>query len=364
VTAEVVLDRLTKRFEGAAVSGLSLSVERGEFLVLVGPSGCGKSTTLRLVAGLEEPDDGTIAICGKPMANVAPQDRDVAMVFQNYALYPQMTVREILEFPLRMRGASREERARAVGDATDLLRLGALLGRRPGELSGGERQRVAMGRAIVRRPRVFLFDEPLSNLDVALRSDLRVEIGALVRRLGATAIYVTHDQVEAMTLADRICVMRGGELQQLATAREIYEKPGNAFVATFIGSPRMNIIPAQVENGTIVAGPFRIPAPKELPPKVELGVRSEDVKVGAEGGARAEIEAVEPLGAETHIVARLGDLRMSVRCPGFAPHRRGDSLELALDPARVHLFDPMNDGARLHADIACSTPSHGSGRIA
>jgi multiple sugar transport system ATP-binding protein len=347
VTAEVVLDRLTKRFEGAVVSGLSLSVERGEFLVVVGPSGCGKSTTLRLVAGLEEPDDGTIAICGKPMANVAPQDRDVAMVFQSYALYPQMTVREILEFPLRMRGASREERARAVAEAAELLRLGAMLGRMPGELSGGERQRVAMGRAIVRRPRVFLFDEPLSNLDAALRADLRVEIGALVRRLGATAIYVTHDQVEAMTLADRICVMQKGKVQQLASARDIYEKPANAFVATFIGSPRMNVIPARVEDGAILAGPFRIPAPKGLPPTIEIGVRSEDIKVGGQGGARAEIEAVEPLGAETHIVARLGNIRMSVRCAGFAEHRRGDSLDLALDPAKVHLFDPTNDGARL-----------------
>jgi multiple sugar transport system ATP-binding protein len=245
-----------------------------------------------------------------------------------------------------MRGVAREERARAAKEAAELLRLGALLARRPGELSGGERQRVAMGRAIVRRPRVFLFDEPLSNLDAALRSDLRVEIGALVRRLGATAIYVTHDQVEAMTLADRICVMRSGKLQQLASPREIYERPKNAFVATFIGSPRMNVIAAKVTSGEIVAGPFRVPAPPNAPASLELGVRPEDVKID-DAGAPAVIAAIEPLGAETHIVARAGDLELSVRCPGFAPYRRGETLKVALDPSRVHLFDPANDGARV-----------------
>src|SRR4051794_19904116 len=255
--AEVELVRVSKRFEDesgrpakskdgkeapSALSEVSIAVRKGELLVVVGPSGCGKSTTLRIVAGLEDADGGDVRIGGKSMKGVPPQDRDVAMVFQGYALYPQMTVRENIEFPLKMGKPSPADRKKRSDEAADLLHLGPLMDRLPSELSGGERQRVAMGRAIVRRPRVFLFDEPLSNLDAALRQELRVEIGQLVRKLEVTAIYVTHDQVEAMTLADRICVMNKGRIEQLAPPRAVYETPATSFVAGFIGAPKMNLL--------------------------------------------------------------------------------------------------------------------------
>jgi len=355
MSAEVVLEKVCKRFPSfengkpppPALTDVSMEIRRGELVVVVGPSGCGKSTTLRIVAGLEEEDTGTVMIAGRPMRDVPPQDRDVAMVFQGYALYPQMTVREILEFPLRMRGkASAAERARAVEEAAAMLRIDKLLGRLPGELSGGERQRVAMGRAIVRKPRVFLFDEPLSNLDAALRGDIRLEIGALVRRLGATAMYVTHDHVEAMTLADRIAVMRAGRLLQFATPREIYERPATSFVGTFLGAPRMNLIDARLDDGKIVAGPFTLKAPAaRLPAKIHVGVRPEDVHIGE--GARAEIVAVEPLGAETHFVLRAGDVELRVRAPGFDARARGDFVGVRLDEAKTLLFDAEGEGKRV-----------------
>jgi multiple sugar transport system ATP-binding protein len=353
--AEVVLDGVTKRFApdrrgGApigALEGVSIAVERGEFVVVVGPSGCGKSTALRIVAGLEEPDRGTVAIAGVPMRGVPPQERDVAMVFQGYALYPQMTAREILEFPLKMRGVPREQRRRAVGDAAAMLRIEGLLDRRPGELSGGERQRVAMGRAIVRKPRVFLFDEPLSNLDASLRADIRVEIGQLVRRLNATALYVTHDHVEAMTLADRIAVMRAGRILQLGSPKEVYDRPATSFVGAFLGSPRMNLIPGRVDGGEIVAGPFRLPRPAgPLPPRLEVGVRPEHVVLG-KGDALAEVLAVEPLGAETHVVVRVDDLDVRAQSRGFDAHRRGDRVLVSIDAARAMLFDAEAEGRRI-----------------
>ncbi len=352
---EVVLDGVTKRFAPergaeaapAALQGVSIAVTRGEFVVIVGPSGCGKSTALRIVAGLEEPDAGTVAIAGRSMKGVPPQDRDVAMVFQGYALYPQMTAREILEFPLKMRRVPREERVRAVGEAAAMLRIEKLLDRRPGELSGGERQRVAMGRAIVRKPRVFLFDEPLSNLDASLRCDIRIEIGQLVRRLGATALYVTHDHVEAMTLADRIAVMRGGLILQLGTPREIYERPASSFVGAFLGSPRMNLLPARVDGDSVVAGPFRVPRPKEaMPPHIEVGVRPEHVVIG-QGDAHGEVIAVEPLGAETHLVVRAGDLDVRAHTRGFATHRRGDQVMVSIEADKAMVFDADADGRRL-----------------
>jgi multiple sugar transport system ATP-binding protein len=257
-----------------------------------------------------------------------------------------MTVREILEFPLKMRGVSREERARAADEAAAMLRIDKLLGRRPAELSGGERQRVAMGRAIVRKPKVFLFDEPLSNLDAALRADIRLEIGALVRRLGATAVYVTHDHVEAMTLADRIAVMRAGRLLQCATPREIYERPATAFVGTFLGSPRMNLVAAEAKDGAVRAGPFEFQLDaRNVPAKLEVGVRPEDVKVG-DNGAPAEIIAVEPLGAETHLVVKADGIELRARSIGFDAHARGDRVSVAIDKSRLHLFDPAKDGAR------------------
>ena len=364
---EVLLDNVAKRFgpaatragkargseaPPAALEGISLSVARGEIVVLVGPSGCGKSTTLRIVAGLEEPDSGSVTIAGRSMNRVPPQDRDVAMVFQGYALYPQMSAREIMEFPLKMRGKSREERTRAVGEAAELLRIDKLLDRRPEELSGGERQRVAMGRAIVRKPRVFLFDEPLSNLDAALRGDIRMEIGELVRRLGATALYVTHDHVEAMTLGDRIAVMRRGRILQTAAPRTVYERPATSFVGTFLGSPRMNLLPARVEGEIVVAGAFRFPRPAAvLPPRIEVGVRPEHITL-AEDGARGVVVAVEPLGAETHLLVRVQEQDLRLQTPGFEAPRRGAEVRVAIDPRRVHVFDAEGDGTRLAPSFA------------
>lgn len=352
---EVLLDAVSKRFAArkgepapATLDKISLSVSRGELLVVVGPSGCGKSTTLRLVAGLEHPDGGAITIAGRSMEGVAPQDRDVAMVFQGYALYPQMTARQILEFPLKMRHVDAAKRKQSVDEAASLLRIEKLLDRRPNEMSGGERQRVAMGRAIVRKPRVFLFDEPLSNLDASLRGDIRLEIGQLVRRLGATALYVTHDHVEAMTLADRIAVMRAGKILQVATPREIYERPATSFVGGFLGSPRMNLLAARAEDDAVVAGPFRLPRPAgKLPARIELGVRPEHVTVGGDEGAPGEVVAVEPLGAETHLVVRVGEHDLRAQARGFATYGRGDSVRVSIDPLRALVFDAEGDGARV-----------------
>jgi multiple sugar transport system ATP-binding protein len=332
-------------------------VKKGELLVVVGPSGCGKSTTLRIVAGLEDTDGGDVRIGGKSMKGVPPQDRDVAMVFQGYALYPQMTVRENIEFPLKMRKAAPAERKKRADDAADLLKLGPLMDRLPSELSGGERQRVAMGRAIVRRPRVFLFDEPLSNLDAALRQDLRIEIGSLVRELGVTAIYVTHDQVEAMTLADRICVMKKGKVLQIAEPRTIYERPATSFVATFLGTPRMNLVDGRASGDVIDCGPFRVPAPASIRTraasddgKVVVGIRPEDVhlaKEGDDGAARFEVAVSEPLGAETHLVLRAGDVELRVRAPGFDPRPTGTVVFVKIDASRMHVFEPGPSEARL-----------------
>jgi multiple sugar transport system ATP-binding protein len=306
---------------------------------------------LRLVAGLEEPDGGAVSIAGRAMKGVPPQERDVAMVFQGYALYPTMTVRQILEFPLKMRGVAKDERSRAVGEAASTLRIEALLDRRPDELSGGERQRVAMGRAIVRKPRVFLFDEPLSNLDASLRGELRLEIGRLVRRLGATAIYVTHDHVEAMTLADRIVVMRAGRIDQIGTPREVYEAPATAFVGGFLGTPRMNLMAARIEGDAVVAGPFRVPRPATAPimGSATLGVRPEHVRLDAPDGARGEVIAVEPLGAETHLVVRVGEIEIRARCHGFEAPRRGDVVPISLDALHVLVFR-ADEGGRRYED--------------
>jgi multiple sugar transport system ATP-binding protein len=353
---EVELTKVSKKFDdgdGAALRDVNLAVEKGELMVVVGPSGCGKSTTLRIVAGLEDADGGTVKIGGKAMTGVAPQDRDVAMVFQGYALYPQMSVRENIEFPLKMRGKTRAQRRQASDEAAAMLKLDRLMDRLPGELSGGERQRVAMGRAIVRRPRVFLFDEPLSNLDAALRQELRVEIGLLVRKLGVTAIYVTHDQVEAMTLADRVCVMREGQILQIASPRQIYESPATSFVATFLGMPRMNLLDARTGQGGLVAGPFFLPSPaRALPDEVTIGVRPEDVRVvdaSAHGAVELEVAVAEPLGAETHFLLRTNDGRVELRAKtmGFDPRPPGSTLHVTLHGARLHFFDPSKDGARI-----------------
>ena len=376
---EVELDRVTKRFEDesgraavdpttgkplpSALSEVSIAVRKGELLVVVGPSGCGKSTTLRIVAGLEDADGGDVRIGGKSMKGVPPQDRDVAMVFQGYALYPQMTVRENIEFPLKMRKTAPAERKKRSDEAADLLHLGPLMDRLPSELSGGERQRVAMGRAILRRPRVFLFDEPLSNLDAALRQDLRIEIGALVRELGVTAIYVTHDQVEAMTLADRICVMKKGRVLQIAAPREIYERPATSFVATFLGTPRMNLVDGKIDGDAIACGPFRVAAPEAVRAahtksditRVVVGIRPEDVhlaKEGDDGAARFEVAVSEPLGAETHLVLRssnagAGDVELRVRAPGFDPRPTGAAVFVTIDASRMHVFEAAPSEKRI-----------------
>ncbi len=374
---EIVLDDVAKSFgrsmarlgSGAARSAeapaalerISLAVTRGEIVVLVGPSGCGKSTTLRIVAGLEEPDRGSVSIAGRPMNGVAPQDRDVAMVFQGYALYPQMTAREIMEFPLKMRRMSREERAKAVGEAAEILRIEKLLDRRPAELSGGERQRVAMGRAIVRKPRVFLFDEPLSNLDASLRADIRLEIGELVRRLGATALYVTHDHVEAMTLGDRIAVMHEGRLHQVASPRAVYEQPATSFVGTFLGSPKMNLLPARADGDVVSAGAFRFPRPAgTLPLQLAVGVRPEHVVIAKEEeGVSGVVVAVEPLGAETHVIVRVGELELRLQARGFDAPSRGARVRVAIDPGLVLFFDGAGDGARIGIGGRGTTKSEG-----
>lgn len=359
--AEVEFRDVTRHFEGAsapAVDGLSLSVASGEFMVLVGPSGCGKSTALRMIAGLDDPDRGQVRIGGAAMTAVPPQDRDVAMVFQGYALYPHMKVRDIIGFPLKMRKVPLEERDKKVREAAELLSIMPLLDRRPDELSGGERQRVAMGRAIVRKPRVFLFDEPLSNLDAALRGEIRVEIGALVRKLGATTVYVTHDHVEAMTLGHRIAVMRAGKLEQVGTPREVYESPATAFVASFLGSPAMNLSPAKRSDDEIVADRIRLRVQGPAPDTEGLliGVRPEHVRVGGEAASgsvrlKATVTAVEPLGAETFVHLDAGGTLLRARLPGFEAPSRGEEVDVHFSPRHVHAFTAADPRTRLELSL-------------
>jgi multiple sugar transport system ATP-binding protein len=350
--ATVSLRRLRRHFPGVpapALAGLDLDVADGELLVLVGPSGCGKSTALRLLAGLDTPDGGSIHIGDRDVSQVPPQDRDVAMVFQGYALYPHLSARDNIAFPLKMRGVSAAERRQRVDDAAALLGLAKLLDRRPGELSGGERQRVAMGRAIVRRPAVFLFDEPLSNLDAALRTELRVEIAALVRRLGVTSLYVTHDQIEAMTMGDRIAVMRAGELQQLGPPRAIYEDPANAFVAGFLGTPPINWIEVERQGGSLHGAGALWPAPKglDLPAKTRAGVRPEHLSLRGPGvSISATVTQIEPLGAETHVLLDASGTALRTRIPGFEAPARGERVEVFANADAVLWFD-AESGARL-----------------
>lgn len=348
--ATVRLRGLRRHFEGvktAALAGLDLDVGDGELLVLVGPSGCGKSTALRLLAGLDTPDGGSIHIDGRDMALVPPQDRDVAMVFQGYALYPHLSARDNIAFPLKMRSVPAAERAARVEEAASLLGLSKLLDRRPGELSGGERQRVAMGRAIVRRPKVFLFDEPLSNLDAALRTELRVEIAALVRRLQVTALYVTHDQVEAMTMGDRIAVMRAGELQQIGAPRVIYEDPSNDFVAGFLGSPPINWV-AMERRGDVLSGAGAVwPAPEgvSLPAQVKAGVRPEHLSLQGPGvEVEATVAQIEPLGAETHVALDAAGTALRMKVPGFDAPGRGERVRVFARGDAVLWFDGETGG--------------------
>ncbi len=351
--AKIALSGLCRNHPGSttpALSGLDLEVGDGELLVLVGPSGCGKSTTLRLISGLDTPDAGTIHIDGRDVTAVAPQDRDVAMVFQGYALYPHMRVREILAFPLKMRGVSKAEQEKKVLEAAEMLGLSALLHRRPLELSGGERQRVAMGRAIVRSPKVFLFDEPLSNLDAALRAELRVELSSLVRRLGVTSVYVTHDQVEAMTLGDRIAVMKAGFLQQVGTPKAIYEAPSNLFVASFLGTPTINQLSVEPQAGKLVGKGFSIPLSDSLanqawPRSVVVGVRPERVRLHGkepqpnEFVVEAEVIHNEPLGAETYVYLDAEGTKIAARVAGWDVFAKGDKTRVIVAVEHCLFFD-------------------------
>jgi len=348
--AELRLESVSRSFGGVrALDGVSLDVRDGEFCVVVGPSGCGKSTLLRAVAGLEEVDSGRVLIGGEDVTRMPPRQRDVAVVFQSYALYPHLSVRQNLEFPLKVRGVPKEEMDRRVEDAAKLLGIGALLDRRPRQLSGGEQQRVAIGRAVVRRPRLFLFDEPLSNLDARLRGRMRVELAELRRSLGATALYVTHDQAEAMTLGEKVVVLNQGRISQIGTPREIYEHPANLFVAGFIGSPPMNLIEGET-SGSGDARVFswkggRVPAPPWVPAdRVVLGIRPEDLEPG-NGPISLRVRLIEDLGAESFVHGEAGGVELIYRAPeGAPPPKPGESVSLSLRPGKQHWFA---DGARL-----------------
>jgi multiple sugar transport system ATP-binding protein len=344
------------RYEGAtriyagtdapAVDALDLTIDDGEFLVLVGPSGSGKTTALRMLAGLEEVDAGAIFIGDREVTDLQPKRRDVAMVFQNYALYPYLTVAANIAFPLRIARVPKEERARRTLEVAQMLGLEPYLERKPGQLSGGQRQRVAMGRAIIRQPSVFLMDEPLSNLDAKLRVQMRAEIAALQARLETTTVYVTHDQSEAMTLGDRVAVLGDGRLQQCDTPRGLYERPANTFVAGFIGSPAMNLCQVECNNGSVELGGVSFPLPAGLSPgEVVVGLRPESLEVASEGIA-AQVEVVEELGADAYVftAAEIGKLVARVETK-HAPER-GAKILLRPKPDEAHFFDHAT-GVRL-----------------
>jgi multiple sugar transport system ATP-binding protein len=374
--ATVTFDQASRVYPGAdypAVDKLDLGINDGEFMVLVGPSGCGKSTSLRMLAGLEEVNGGTISIGEKDVTTLPPKDRDIAMVFQNYALYPHMSVGENMGFALKMAGVAKDEQKRRVTEAAKLLGLEDFLERKPKALSGGQRQRVAMGRAIVREPQVFLMDEPLSNLDAKLRVSTRAQIAALQRRLGITTVYVTHDQVEAMTMGDRVAVLKDGLLQQVDTPLNLYDRPGNSFVAGFIGSPAMNLLKVTVTEGGVRLGntdvQLRPETRQRLGSEAEaiMGVRPESFRVVSENdeGLLAVVDVVEELGADAYVYATLdqgaGDepvveqviapgteepgedtmkerVELIARVDARKPPARGAKIRLAVEPERIHLF--------------------------
>jgi multiple sugar transport system ATP-binding protein len=339
--ATVELVGVAKRWGAVtAVEDLSLKIADREFLVLLGPSGCGKTTTMRMIAGLDDPSVGDILIDGERVNDVPARDRDLAMVFQNYGLYPHMTVAENIGYPLKVRRVPREERARRVRAAAERVELGELLGRRPAELSGGQRQRVALARAIVRTPRLFLMDEPLSNLDAKLRSVMRGQIRHLQRDLATTTVYVTHDQVEAMTLADRIVILSGGRVQQEGAPEEIYARPGNAFVAGFIGSPPMNLLPGAAEDGRFTRPDGSVDGICARGP-VLLGQRPEDLRIVAPEAAdlRGEVFSSELLGDSVLIGVGLGRDLVTVKTGPGGQRRVGEPVGLALDHSKLHLFE-------------------------
>jgi multiple sugar transport system ATP-binding protein len=364
--ASVTFDKATRLYPGStrpAVDQIELEVADGEFLVLVGPSGCGKSTSLRMLAGLEEVNDGHILIGEKDVSDVPPKDRAIAMVFQNYALYPHMTVAENMGFALKIAGVNKEERAARVLEAAKLLDLEPYLARKPKALSGGQRQRVAMGRAIVRSPQVFLMDEPLSNLDAKLRVSTRTQIAALQTRLGVTTAYVTHDQVEALTMGDRVAVLKDGLLQQCDTPLNLYDKPKNLFVAGFIGSPAMNLIEGDVAEDGIHIGDYVVSVPRDTLAKagsgekrLTLGIRPENFELGeGNDGIGIDVAVVEELGADAFLYGTVAGLpedeqltanQITARISSRTPPERGSTVRLTIDPAHVHVFS-QKTGDRL-----------------
>lgn len=355
--ATVTFDQATRIYRDGdrpAVDRLDLEIADGEFLVLVGPSGCGKSTTLRMLAGLEPIDFGEVYIGDRDVTMVPPKDRDIAMVFQSYALYPHMTVAENIGFHLKIKKVEPNERAKRVAEAAEILDLAGYLDRKPAKLSGGQRQRVAMGRAIVRQPQVFLMDEPLSNLDAKLRVQTRTQIAALQRRLGVTTVYVTHDQVEAMTMADRVAVQKDGVLQQCAPPRELFTRPANAFVAGFIGSPAMNLMNATIAGDGAHVGSLYVPLTRDqidatTSSAITIGVRPESWDIGASGGLDARVDLVEELGSESYLYCTpkgMNDHPVVARTEGLSPTRPDDDISLVPKPGGVHLFDAAT-GLRL-----------------
>jgi multiple sugar transport system ATP-binding protein len=369
--ATVTFDKASRIYPGStkpAVDQLDLAIEDGEFLVLVGPSGCGKSTSLRMLAGLEDVNAGRILIGDRDVTQMPPKDRDIAMVFQSYALYPHMTVADNMGFALKIGGINKSEIRTRVEEAAKILDLEPYLDRKPKALSGGQRQRVAMGRAIVRKPQVFLMDEPLSNLDAKLRVQTRTQIASLQRRLGVTTVYVTHDQVEAMTMGDRVCVLKDGLLMQVGSPRDLYDHPNNVFVAGFIGSPAMNLLELPVADGGIKLGDHIHPVERALisgaGDRVTLGVRPEDLEL-SDRGLEVQVDVVEELGADAYIYGRAvgagdvapgadtavalgGDLQIIARTDGRNPPQKGATVHFTPKQGHVHLFN-VSTGERLHA---------------
>jgi multiple sugar transport system ATP-binding protein len=346
--ASVTLNKVQKSYGAVRVlQEVDLNIADGEFVVLVGPSGCGKSTLLRMIAGLEEVSGGEIRIGERVVNDVAPKDRDIAMVFQSYALYPHMDVSKNMGFSLMLKKTDKPTIANRVDGAAKRLGLGNYLERLPRQLSGGQRQRVAMGRAIVRDPKVFLFDEPLSNLDAKLRVHMRAEVKALHQQLKTTSVYVTHDQIEAMTMADRIVVMNDGVVQQVGAPLELYDRPANLFVAGFIGSPGMNFLEATYAKGgkadAVLVDGQKLRLPDGLPlydgDKITVGLRPEHIKLGEKDGLKAEVEVVEPLGLSTQFYAKLGGLDLCVFAMGRPTVKPGDAVQLSVDPQMLHVFD-------------------------
>jgi multiple sugar transport system ATP-binding protein len=379
----IEITNVTKAYKNGprAVDDVSLEVNEGEFMVLVGPSGCGKSTLLKLIAGIEETTAGTIHIGGRDVTDLDPRKRDIAMVFQNYALYPHLSVRGNLGFGLKLRKTSKDDIVTRVNDVARILGLEEMMDRKPGELSGGQRQRVAMGRAIVREPQAFLMDEPLSNLDAKLRVSMRAQLSRLHERLGVTTVYVTHDQVEAMTLGQRVAVLRGGVLQQCDTPERLFDRPANLFVAAFIGSPAMNLVEAVVEDGEARFGSCRV-AGAPANGRIVLGIRPHDLRLGGPG-IPGRVQVVERLGTETHVVVGIDAPRLRLRALQDAidaapdddvllaeddrasftvvteartPVAVDDAVELAVDPARLYGFDIETGEALLKDSVGGPRP--------